>query len=145
MGKTKRVMRIWIAGAAAASCAFAPVFGGPATAGSATGDGRPVNTLCAFSQGPRAGQTEDHGSRDPLLVGAACWDGVSSYGTIVAIVDPPHRTKPKPEPRSQTSTLCQYSRGPRAGQTQDYAPRASLPVGSSCWDGVSSYGTIVAQ
>lgn len=142
MGKTKRLMRIWIAGAAVASCALAPVFCGPAVAGFAS-DGRPVNTLCAFNQGPRAGQTEDYGPRDPLLVGASCWDGISSYGNIVAVVDPPpgHRPKPKPEPRSQTKTLCQYSRGPRAGQTQ----ANSLPVGSSCWDGASSYGTIVAQ
>ena len=140
-------MRMWFAAVVVAGCGLAPVFGRAVVAGSATSDGDQVGTLCAFDQGPRAGQTQDYGRRDPLLVGSSCWDGIASYGTIVAVVAPPpsHHAKPRPEPHAQMSTLCRYKQGPRAGQTQDYAPRAAIPVGSSCWDGTTSYGTIVAS
>lgn len=43
----------------------------------------------------------------------------------------------------QMSSICKFQTGPRAGQTQDYAPQ-KLPVGSPCWDGVSSSGVVVA-
>lgn len=43
-----------------------------------------------------------------------------------------------------TSTLCRFEQGPRAGQTQDYAPMAPLPVGTPCQDGAGSMGKVVA-
>jgi hypothetical protein len=149
MTKSKlAVMRAWLAGAISASCAVAPMFGGATAAQSASGDASQLSTLCRFSQGPHAGQTLDYAPRLPLPVGAACWDGISGYGTIVAGGPPPTPHRPtrshKARPSSQTTMLCQFSQGPRTGQAQDYAPRLPLPVGSACWDGVASYGTLVA-
>lgn len=43
------------------------------------------------------------------------------------------------------STLCRFTAGPRAGQVQDYAPMAPIPVGSPCQDGISSYGVVIAR
>jgi hypothetical protein len=45
----------------------------------------------------------------------------------------------------QKSTLCRFTSGPRAGQDQDYAPMAPIPVGSNCQDGRGSAGTVVAR
>ncbi len=42
------------------------------------------------------------------------------------------------------STLCRFNSGPRAGETQDYAPMDPLPVGSRCQDGRGSTGSVVA-
>lgn len=47
-------------------------------------------------------------------------------------------------PIVQKSTLCRFAAGPRAGQVQDYAPMAPIPVGSNCQDGRGSTGTVVA-
>jgi len=46
---------------------------------------------------------------------------------------------------AQVSTLCRFTVGPRAGAVQDYAPRAPLPVGARCQDGLGSSGYIVAS
>src|ERR1043166_2435840 len=43
-----------------------------------------------------------------------------------------------------TSTLSKFGAGPRAGQTQDYAPMAPVAVGTPCHDGAGSTGTVVA-
>ncbi len=43
----------------------------------------------------------------------------------------------------EKSTLCQFESGPRAGQRQDYAPMAPLPVGTPCHDGRGSSGHVV--
>jgi hypothetical protein len=51
---------------------------------------------------------------------------------------------PRPAPAVQKSTLCRFTSGPRAGQEQDYAPMAPIPVGSNCQDGRGSAGTVVA-
>jgi hypothetical protein len=48
-------------------------------------------------------------------------------------------------PQPELSTLCHFTSGRRAGQTQDYAPMAPIPVGSSCQDGQGSSGTVVAR
>jgi hypothetical protein len=44
----------------------------------------------------------------------------------------------------QKSTLCVFDAGPRAGERQDYAPMAPLPVGTPCHDGRGSTGKVVA-
>ncbi len=51
---------------------------------------------------------------------------------------------PRPAPVVQKSTLCRFTSGPRAGQDQDYAPMAPIPVGSNCQDARGSFGTVVA-
>lgn len=43
----------------------------------------------------------------------------------------------------EKSTLCHFENGPRAGETQDYAPRDPIPVGSPCYDGQGSTGHVV--
>ena len=56
---------------------------------------------------------------------------------------PPVRRLPPVEP--QKSTLCRFTAGPRAGEMQDYAPMAPIPVGSNCHDGRGSTGVVVAN
>ncbi len=46
--------------------------------------------------------------------------------------------------RPQVSTICAFDAGPRAGQQQDYAPMAPIPVGSPCQDARGSSGRVVA-
>ena len=56
----------------------------------------------------------------------------------------PTLAPPRPAPVVQKSTLCSFNSGPRAGQIQDYAPMAPIPVGSKCQDARGSFGTVVA-
>jgi hypothetical protein len=51
----------------------------------------------------------------------------------------------RPALAAAKSTLCHFTSGPRADQTQDYAPMAPIPVGSSCQDARGSFGIVVAQ
>jgi hypothetical protein len=101
--------------------------------------GQTTSTLCRFDRGPRAGQTQDYAPMAPLPIGSGCQDGVGSTGWVVA----PEGKGSTPEGPSK-STLCRFDRGPRAGQTQDYAPMAPLPIGSGCQDGSGSTGWVVA-
>jgi len=48
-------------------------------------------------------------------------------------------------PSQEMSTLCQFETGPRAGQTQDYATQAPLPVGADCHDGQGSGGHVIGR
>jgi hypothetical protein len=95
-----------------------------------------TSTLCRFDRGPRAGQTQDYAPMTPLPVGRGCQDGAGSTGWVVAPGSPSQK---------DTSTLCRFDRGPRAGQTQDYAPMTPLPVGGSCQDGAGSTGQVVVS
>jgi hypothetical protein len=95
------------------------------------------STLCRFDRGPRTGQTQDYAPMAPLPIGSGCQDGVGSTGWVVA----PEASAQKD---SSKSTLCRFDRGPRTGQTQDYAPMAPLPIGSGCQDGDGSTGWVVA-
>ena len=100
-----------------------------------------TSTLCKFTSGPRAGQTQDYAPMAALPVGTPCQDGAGSTGSVVA---PPSTQKPGGTAKPQMSTLCKFTAGPRAGQTQDYAPMQAIPVGSACHDGAGSTGTVVA-
>jgi hypothetical protein len=94
------------------------------------------STLCQFTAGPRKGETQDYAPRDPIPVGSTCNDGAGSTGRVIA---------PKSGGGdSQKSTLCQFTAGPRKGETQDYAPRDPIPVGSTCNDGAGSSGKVIA-
>jgi hypothetical protein len=55
----------------------------------------------------------------------------------------PTLAAPRPAPAVQKSTICRFTSGPRAGQDQDYAPMAPIPVGSNCQDGRGSVGSVV--
>lgn len=96
-----------------------------------------MSTICKFTAGPRAGQTQDYAPMAPLPVGSPCQDGQGSTGKVVAGKGSTSST--------QKSTLCHFERGPRAGETQDYAPRDPIPVGSPCQDGQGSTGRVVAR
>lgn len=61
---------------------------------------------------------------------------------MVRPMPPPLPVAPRPV---EKSTLCRFTSGPRRGETQDYAPMAPIPVGSSCQDARGSYGTVVAR
>jgi hypothetical protein len=74
----------------------------------------------------------------PLPTGSGCQDGAGSTGWVVA------PEAPAKKGTDGTSTLCRFDRGPRAGQIQDYAPMAPLPIGSGCQDGAGSTGWVVA-
>lgn len=56
----------------------------------------------------------------------------------------PTLAAPRPAPVVLKSTICRFTSGPRAGQDQDYAPMAPIPVGSNCQDGRGSVGSVVA-
>ena len=61
------------------------------------------------------------------------------------ILEPIKPIQREPAPIAAKSTLCQFTTGPRAGQVQDYAPMAPIPVGSNCQDARGSYGTVIAE
>lgn len=63
--------------------------------------------------------------------------GLIFVGLFVAIVGTCQAQK--------VSTLCHFTRGPREGETQDYAPMDPLPIGTPCHDGEESYGKVVAS
>lgn len=52
--------------------------------------------------------------------------------------------RPGRRPPPTVSTLCRFTFGPHAGQIQDYAPMAPLPVGSPCQDARGSTGVVIA-
>jgi hypothetical protein len=61
----------------------------------------------------------------------------------ILILPPPAASRATPT--VMKSTLCRFDSGPRAGQVQDYAPMAPIPVGSNCQDAQGSFGRVVAQ
>ena len=98
------------------------------------------STLCQFTAGPRRGETQDYAPRDPIPVGSACNDGAGSTGRVIAAKGGGSGGNGS----GQKSTLCQFTAGPRKGETQDYAPRDPIPVGSACNDGAGSTGRVIA-
>ena len=106
-----------------------------------------MSTLCRFTNGPRAGQVQDYAPMAPLPVGTPCHDGQGSTGVVVgAGGGMPQGGMPQGGiPQGGVSTLCRFTNGPRAGQVQDYAPMAPLPVGTPCHDGQGSTGVVVSR
>ena len=100
-----------------------------------------MSTLCRFTAGPRTGQTQDYAPMAPIPVGAPCHDGQGSTGVVVAAGAGSQSQGGAAGPLSNT---CKFTTGPRAGQTQDYAPMAPISVGVPCHDGQGSTGVVVA-
>ena len=96
-----------------------------------------MGTICKFTAGPRAGDSQDYSPMQAPL-NAPCQDGSGSTGTIVA-------SAPKAETavNRQMGTVCKFTAGPRTGTTQDYAPMQA-PLDMPCSDGSGSSGTIIA-
>jgi hypothetical protein len=103
----------------------------------ASGAPQQMTRTCQFTQGPMAGRTIFFGQPGvaPVPVGAYCTDGVRSSG--FAVPDYSGGGSPNQPPMS---TLCHFFQGPRFGQTMGIAP---TPVGSSCTDGMNSFGTAI--
>lgn len=126
-----------------------------ANAGEPLASQTPLTTTCRFSSGPRAGESMDIAEvlgHAPVPVGSTCSDGASSMGTAVASA-----TDTAGAPWSSAvqsgaagteraaSTICQFMSGPKAHGWHDYAPSLPATLGSSCRDGMSSAGIVVAS
>jgi hypothetical protein len=119
----------------------------PLSTGHVVADGGQTSTLCHFEKGPRAGQTQDYAPQAPLPVGTPCQDGQQPLSSGHVVASGNGGGGNAGGGGGQTSTLCHFEKGPRAGQTQDYAPQAPLPVGTPCQDGQQplSSGHVVAH
>ena len=95
------------------------------------------SSICHFIDGPRADENQDFAPMAPLPVGTPCQDGAGSSGSVVAALRP---RGSRPSVRSGKSTICYFKMGPRAGQSQDYAPLPPIAIGSFCQDGQGSEG-----
>jgi hypothetical protein len=108
-----------------------------------------VSTLCRFTSGPRAGQTQDYAPQPAIPIGSPCHNGSTSYGVVVGPDGEEDAEATEegamPQDGGAMSTICRFTRGPRAGQDQDYAPRPAVPIGTPCHDGQESFGTVVGQ
>jgi hypothetical protein len=102
-----------------------------------------LSSTCQFSQGPRAGQTQSYkGHVQPSPVGSSCQDGQGSTGVAIADTGAGGGSGGG----SQLSSTCQFSQGPRAGQTQSYKGQVQpIPVGSPCQDGQGSIGVAISD
>jgi hypothetical protein len=128
-----------------------------------------TTSICRFTSGPRAGQTQDLSAMPgatPIRIGASCSDGALSTGTAIApsgrnaeepqaaptATVPTTGTAEKPwstatataDAARAVSTICQFLSGPKAHGWHDYAPLSPAALGSSCQDGIGSVGIVVA-
>lgn len=94
---------------------------------------------CKFTRGPLQGQTHTLPNRDAWLVGSTCTDGLTSSG--LAVPDPSDSAASS----DRMSHTCKFNRGPLQGQTQTLPTRDATAVGSTCSDGLTSYGVAVAD
>jgi hypothetical protein len=112
-------------------------------------------SICYFSSGPRAGILGDLTGVPgavPVPVGSVCSDGAGSNGTAVipgtnvatSVWSGASRASGFGTGRAG-STICQFVSGPKAHGWHDYAPLPPAPIGSSCQDGMSSAGIVVAS
>jgi hypothetical protein len=92
---------------------------------------------CKFTRGPLQGQTHTLPNHDAWLVGSTCTDGLTSSGLAVA---DPQDSAASSERMSHT---CKFNRGPLQGQTQTLPNHDATSVGSTCTDGLTSYGVAV--
>jgi hypothetical protein len=117
---------------------------GPGTASQSGGAANPgMSTICRFNTGPRAGQTQDYAPMAPIAVGSSCTDGAGSTGVVIPMSGPGTASQSGGAASPGMSTICRFNTGPRAGQTQNYAPMAPIAVGSPCTDGAGSNGTVI--
>lgn len=103
--------------------------------------GQRMGSICEFTSGSKAGTFHDFAPME-APIGSSCSDGAGSRGTIgtPGATSAPSGAAVNP----QMGTVCAFSKGPRAGASQNYAPMKA-PLGMSCSDGSGSSGTIVAS
>ncbi len=105
-----------------------------------------TSQTCQFSSGPKSGQRQYFPTAAPVAIGSPCWDGVSSHGAAIADEDSASSKAPPSGPGSAASSqTCQFSSGPKSGQRQYFPAAVPMPIGSPCWDGVSSHGAAIAD
>lgn len=90
---------------------------------------------CKFTRGPLQGQIHTLPNQSAWLVGASCTDGLTSSG--IAVTDPDNGST------ERMSHTCKFNRGPLQGQTQTLPNREATPIGSTCFDGLTSMGVTV--
>jgi hypothetical protein len=107
-----------------------------------------TSTICRFTTGPRAGQTQDFAPLQGIPISSVCQDGLRSTGIVVGAGETSNglpRTGGGAVAGAEITTLCRFTVGPRLSQIQDYAPMQGIPVGSPCQDGMGSYGMAAAS
>jgi type IV secretory pathway VirB2 component (pilin) len=110
--------------------------------------------LCRYTDGSRAGRTEPLSGafdRATIRAGSSCSDGISSTGVVIAAQLSaqlaPANADEAPERQAASTSICQFSSGPRAGEIADLGRMPGVPpvpVGGTCSDGASSKGTAIA-
>ena len=110
----------------------------PSAPGSPPGQG-PTSSVCQFTAGPKSGGWQDYAPIPGAPVGTPCQDSMGSTGRVVV-----SGTGEKYSTMPATSTICQYTNGPKAGGWQDYAPLPAIPIGTPCGDGAGSTGKAIA-
>ena len=113
--------------------------GGGAQGGPPAGMGN----ACKFNAGPRSGQTQDYTQLGFAALGTPCYDGQGSTGTVVALAGGGGGGAQGGPPAGMGSA-CKFNAGPRSGQTQDYTQLGFAALGTPCYDGQGSTGTVVA-
>ena len=101
-----------------------------------------MTLTCRYTNGPRRNQVENFEGRAlPIRIGTGCTDGVSSFGVGVPDSTSDASTSSS-DLDSGMSLTCQYTSGPRAGQTQTFAIGSArpAPIGGNCTDGWGSWG-----
>ena len=113
-----------------------------------------LTLICHFSSGPRAGMIGDLTgvpAAAPVPAGSICSDGAGSTGMAVIPSTNAEASFWSDASRAgdvgagqARSTICQFMSGPKAHGWHDYAPLPPAAIGSSCHDGMSSAGIVVA-
>jgi len=113
-----------------------------------------LTLICHFSSGPRAGMIGDLTgvpAAAPVPAGSICSDGAGSAGMAVIPSTNAEASFWSDASRAggvsagqARSTICQFMSGPKAHGWHDYAPLPPAAIGSSCHDGMSSAGIVVA-
>ena len=113
-----------------------------------------LTLICHFSSGPRAGMIGDLTgvpAAAPVPAGSICSDGAGSTGMAVIPSTNAEASVWSDASRAGSvgagqarSTICQFMSGPKAHGWHDYAPLPPAAIGSSCHDGMSSAGIVVA-
>jgi hypothetical protein len=115
-----------------------------------------MTVTCQFTSGRRKGQTCAFGEQlvAPTVVGLSCTDGKGSYGRAVPdyppaplcddanVNDDDDASDGQSLNTTLKSSICHFTKGPRAGQSQDYSPMPPSPLGTLCQDGMGSFGFV---
>src|SRR5687768_15535402 len=83
-----------------------------------------MSLTCQFTGGPRAGQTENFSGvpgATPVPIGSPCSDAQGSFGVAVSNTPSPSTPTTRPGTPPGMSLTCQFTSGPRTGQTLNFS------------------------